>query len=154
VGRAPAFHGVGGLVVIGDRKHVMPSFATPNVRAYRTDGATASGEHMLDTNWRSEPEVLDSMATKLRGAALGHPRASCVRQGGPRVPVFSPGRWPWGTGLEPAVSSWIHRFDSRGGLSGLDDLAASLSVGERPVCPALPLRVLGGALRRWSGFRV
>ena len=59
------------------------------------------------------------------------------------VGAWQQDRWSNGGahGLVAGYSTWIHRPGSRGALTRLDDLAAGRGVGDRPVCPALPLQV-------------
>ncbi|MCW2605567.1 MAG: exodeoxyribonuclease beta subunit, partial [Frankiales bacterium] len=68
-----AFHGHRDLVVIGDPKQAIYAFRGADVRAYLSAKQAATSDQTLDTNWRSDAEVLDGTATLLRGAALGHP---------------------------------------------------------------------------------
>jgi exodeoxyribonuclease V beta subunit len=86
-----AFHGSRTLVVIGDPKQAIYAFRGADVRAYLAARAQADAEQTLDTNWRSDPELLEGMATLLRGAALGHPQIVVrpVKAGQPH-PLLAP----------------------------------------------------------------
>ncbi len=66
-----AFAGHRTLVVIGDPKQAIYAFRGADVRAYLRARAEADSEQTLDTNWRSDPRLLDGLKTLLRGAALG-----------------------------------------------------------------------------------
>ncbi len=68
-----AFHGHCTLVVIGDPKQAIYAFRGADVNAYLDARKVADVRESLDTNWRSDPAVLDGLKVLLRGAALGHP---------------------------------------------------------------------------------
>jgi exodeoxyribonuclease V beta subunit len=66
-----AFHGSRTLVVIGDPKQAIYAFRGADVRAYLHARERAHDFRDLDTNWRSDPRVLDGLAALLRDAVLG-----------------------------------------------------------------------------------
>ena len=90
-----AFHGHRDLVVIGDPKQAIYAFRGADVRAYLTAKQAATSDQTLDTNWRSDPAVLEGTAMLLRGASLGHPDI-VVRpvQAGHPTPALSAGSAP------------------------------------------------------------
>ncbi|MCZ2826038.1 MULTISPECIES: UvrD-helicase domain-containing protein [unclassified Modestobacter] len=86
-----AFHGSRTLVLIGDPKQSIYAFRGADIRAYLSAAAAAGTRATLDTNWRSDPRILDGLQTIFRGAALGDP-AIVVRpvRAGHRRSAFEP----------------------------------------------------------------
>jgi exodeoxyribonuclease V beta subunit len=73
-----AFHGSRPLVLIGDPKQAIYAFRGADVRTYLAARELATDEATLTTNWRSDPRLLDGLATVFRTAALGDPRIAVV----------------------------------------------------------------------------
>jgi exodeoxyribonuclease V beta subunit len=68
-----AFHRHRTLVVIGDPKQAIYAFRGADVGAYLAARKEAGTLQTLNTNWRSDPKVLDGLRVLLRDAALGDP---------------------------------------------------------------------------------
>jgi len=59
------------LVVIGDPKQAIYAFRGADVRAYLRAVETADTHATLETNWRSDKQLVSAMQSLFRGAALG-----------------------------------------------------------------------------------
>ena len=68
-----AFDGHATVVLIGDPKQAIYAFRGGDIVTYLQARETATGQRTLDTNWRSDQPLVDSLQVVLRGAALGHP---------------------------------------------------------------------------------
>jgi len=66
-----AFNGHRTLVVIGDPKQAIYAFRGADVRAYLRAVETADTHATLETNWRSDRQLVSAMQSLFRGAALG-----------------------------------------------------------------------------------
>ena len=69
-----AFTGHATMVLIGDPKQAIYAFRGGDVVTYLEAAAGATARATLDTNHRSDRELLDSVQAVLRGAALGDER--------------------------------------------------------------------------------
>ena len=70
-----AFSGVATMVLIGDPKQAIYAFRGGDVVTYLDASETAT-KHSLDTNWRSDEDLVDSLGRLLGGAALGDAKIS------------------------------------------------------------------------------
>ncbi len=66
-----AFRGHSTLILIGDPKQAIYAFRGGDIDAYLEAARTAGTQFTLGTNWRSDSALVGSLATVLRGAALG-----------------------------------------------------------------------------------
>jgi exodeoxyribonuclease V beta subunit len=69
-----AFSGHATMVLIGDPKQAIYAFRGGDVITYLAAAATATTRATLDTNRRSDADLVDRLQVALRGAALGDPR--------------------------------------------------------------------------------
>jgi exodeoxyribonuclease V beta subunit len=69
-----AFSGHGTMVLIGDPKQAIYAFRGGDVVTYLAAAGTASTRATLDTNRRSDADLVARLQVALRGAALGDPR--------------------------------------------------------------------------------
>ncbi|NDL56515.1 UvrD-helicase domain-containing protein [Phytoactinopolyspora mesophila] len=67
-----AFNGHSTLVLIGDPKQAIYAFRGGDIATYLTAAVTAGERRTLDTNWRSDQPLVDSLQVVLGGAQLGH----------------------------------------------------------------------------------
>lgn len=67
-----AFRGHSTLVLIGDPKQAIYGFRGGDIYTYLAAARTADDRRTLDTNWRSDSELVDSLAVVLGGVQLGH----------------------------------------------------------------------------------
>ncbi|TDU84009.1 DNA helicase/exodeoxyribonuclease V beta subunit [Kribbella voronezhensis] len=68
-----AFNGHSTLVLIGDPKQAIYAFRGGDIATYLTAAATAGQRRTLDTNWRSDQPLVESLQVVLGGAQLGDP---------------------------------------------------------------------------------
>jgi exodeoxyribonuclease V beta subunit len=68
-----AFGGASTLILIGDPKQAIYGFRGGDIVTYLAAARSADDKQTLDTNWRSDKAVVDSLHVVLGGAALGHP---------------------------------------------------------------------------------
>lgn len=68
-----AFHGHVTLVLVGDPKQAIYAFRGAEVLSYLDAVSVAGHTLTLDTNRRSDPDILTALETVYGGAALGHP---------------------------------------------------------------------------------
>jgi exodeoxyribonuclease V beta subunit len=69
-----AFSGHATMVLIGDPKQAIYAFRGGDVVTYLAAAATATTQATLDTNFRSDADLVERLQVVLRGAALGDPR--------------------------------------------------------------------------------
>jgi exodeoxyribonuclease V beta subunit len=69
-----AFSGHATMVLIGDPKQAIYAFRGGDVVTYLAAAATATTQATLDTNRRSDADLVERLQVVLRGAALGDPR--------------------------------------------------------------------------------
>jgi exodeoxyribonuclease V beta subunit len=69
-----AFNGHATMVLIGDPKQAIYAFRGGDVVTYLYAAATATTQATLDTNRRSDADLVERLQVVLRGAALGDPR--------------------------------------------------------------------------------
>ena len=68
-----AFAGHSALVLIGDPKQAIYGFRGGDVHTYLQASATATRQHTLLRNYRSDPGLVTALSTMMRGAELGSP---------------------------------------------------------------------------------
>lgn len=68
-----AFAGHSTLVLIGDPKQAIYGFRGGDVHTYLQASATATRQHTLLRNYRSDPGLVNALTTMMRGAQLGSP---------------------------------------------------------------------------------
>ncbi|WP_041782525.1 exodeoxyribonuclease V subunit beta [Mycolicibacterium chubuense] len=69
-----AFSGHSTLILIGDPKQAIYAFRGGDIVTYLNAAATAGEQKTLDTNYRSDGPLVDSLQAVMRGAQLGDPR--------------------------------------------------------------------------------
>ncbi|HYZ67265.1 MAG TPA: exodeoxyribonuclease V subunit beta [Mycobacterium sp.] len=69
-----AFTGHSTLILIGDPKQAIYSFRGGDIVTYLDAAATAGVQKTLNTNWRSDGDLVRRLQVVLRGAELGDPR--------------------------------------------------------------------------------
>ncbi len=69
-----AFSGQATIVLIGDPKQAIYAFRGGDVVTYLAAAETATTRATLDTNWRSDADLVRRLQVVLQGAALGDPR--------------------------------------------------------------------------------
>lgn len=147
-----AFAGSATLVLIGDPKQAIYGFRGGDVHTYGMAVGAADAQTTLGVNHRSDPEVVDGVATLFRGVRLGAdigvPPVSTART--PRL-VGAPGS-PWERGVQVRAleaEKAIHPATARTAITR--DLVGV--VGDL-LGPSAPLRPTGGGALRPSDIAV
>jgi len=140
-----AFAGASTLVLIGDPKQAIYGFRGGDVHTYGMAVDAADEQTTLGTNHRSDPEVVEGVATLFEGVRLGTtidvPTVRAAR--GPRL-VATPGS-PWASGVQVRAveaDKPIHPADARRAIT--EDLVGVVS---ELLGPGAPLRSSHRALR-------
>lgn len=120
-----AFAGAASLVLIGDPKQAIYGFRGGDVHTYSMAVAKADTHTTLSVNHRSDPEVVEGVATLFRGVLLGTgigvPPVTPAHQ--PRVVAAPDGPWARGVHVRAlAAEKAIHPSTARKAI--IEDLVA------------------------------